>query len=79
VLAAVRYPFKLEVHDSAQQEHLYDLSRDPDEERELLGMPSLANETAQLRETIAGIRQSQAVLRAKRAWPGGTGQAKLSN
>jgi arylsulfatase A-like enzyme len=69
-LGAVLYPFKLEVHDSAQQEHLYDLSKDPDEANDLLGNAALEGETAILRGTIARIRESQAILRAKRVWPG---------
>jgi len=66
------YPFKLEVHDSAQQEHLYDLSKDPDEAHDLLADAALQRETALLRGTIARIRESQAILRAKRVWPGTT-------
>ena len=69
-LAAVLYPFKLEVHDSSNQRHLYDLSQDPDEERDLYGSPLLVGQTAMLEQTIAKIRESQAVLRAKRVWPG---------
>jgi len=69
-LAAVLYPYKLEVHDSSRQRHLYDLSEDPDEERDLYGSPLLSDQTAMLEQTIARIRESQAVLRAKRVWPG---------
>ncbi|MDB5213222.1 MAG: Phosphoglycerol transferase [Myxococcaceae bacterium] len=76
-LAAVLYPFKLEVHDSSQQEHLYDLSVDPDEQHDLYGAPSLAARTAILRGTIARIRESQAILRANRVWPG-TGTERVS-
>jgi phosphoglycerol transferase MdoB-like AlkP superfamily enzyme len=68
-LAAVLYPFKLEVHESAQQEHLYNLSKDPDEENDLLGTPEIARETALLRASIERIRMSQAVLQAGRIWP----------
>lgn len=71
-LAAVQYPYKLEVHDSAQQEHLFDLAKDPDEENDLLGKPAVAAETAVLRRAIQRIRESQAVLRAKRVWPSPT-------
>jgi arylsulfatase A-like enzyme len=77
-LASVLYPFKLEVHDSAQQEHLYDLSHDPDEQVDLLDVPSLATERETLRASIASIRKSQAVLRAKRVWPGTVGEALLA-
>jgi arylsulfatase A-like enzyme len=78
-LAAVLYPFKLEVHDSSNQRHLYDLSRDPDEERDLYGSPLLVGQTAVLEQAIAGIRESQAVLRAKRVWPGGhTGHVSVA-
>lgn len=69
-LVAVRYPFKLEVHDAAAQEHLYDLSSDPDEENDRVDDPALAPEAQQLRATIEDIRRSQAILRAGRIWPG---------
>jgi arylsulfatase A-like enzyme len=68
-LVAVRFPFKLEVHDAADQEHLYDLSLDPDEQHDRIDDPALAKEAAQLRSTIEDIRRSQAILRARRIWP----------
>ena len=77
-LAAVLYPFKLEVHERARQEHLYDLSRDPDEKHDLLGAPGLHHETALLRQSIERIRMSQAVLHAGRIWPSATATSTLS-
>lgn len=74
-LVAVHWPFKLEAHEAAQQEHLYDLSKDMDEEDDLLsnGEGNLdaqqASELVILRDTIERIRRSQAVLHAKRIWP----------
>ncbi|MDB4944398.1 MAG: Phosphoglycerol transferase [Labilithrix sp.] len=68
-LAAVLYPFKLEVHEAAEREHLYDLSTDPDERIDRLGDVALAPTAALLRQTIDRIRRSQAILRAHRIWP----------
>lgn len=68
-LVAVRFPFKLEVHDAAGQEHLYDLSTDPDEDNDRIDDPALAGEARHLRSTIDDIRRSQAILRAGRIWP----------
>ena len=68
-LAAVQYPFKLQVHDSAEQEELYDLSRDPDELDDRLHGPALAPQLAVLRAGIERIRTSQAILSAHRVWP----------
>ncbi len=68
-LAAVRWPFKLVVHESAEQEHLYDLALDPREEHDRIGDRALASEAANLRETIVRIHANEAILRANRAWP----------
>jgi hypothetical protein len=68
-LAAVRWPFKLVRHESASQEHLYDLSQDPEEERERIHDKALAAEVSSLRETIVRIHASEAILRANRVWP----------
>jgi phosphoglycerol transferase MdoB-like AlkP superfamily enzyme len=68
-LVAVRYPFKLEVHEAADQEHLYDLSNDPDEERDRIDDPSLRDERDALRRTIARIRASDAIVHQGRVWP----------
>jgi arylsulfatase A-like enzyme len=69
-LAAVRWPYKLVRHESAEQEHLYDLAKDPDEEHDRIGDPLLAAERARLRETIVRIHASEAIIRANRVWPG---------
>jgi arylsulfatase A-like enzyme len=68
-LVAVRYPYKLERHESAGQESLFDLSNDPDQEHDRSDDPSLASELVELRKTIDRIRENQALLRAKRVWP----------
>ncbi|HSO36695.1 MAG TPA: sulfatase-like hydrolase/transferase, partial [Labilithrix sp.] len=67
-LAAVRWPFKLVRHESAEQEHLYDLAQDPDEEHDRIHDASLAGEVSQLRRTFARIHASEAILRANRVW-----------
>lgn len=68
-LAAVSWPYKLVRHESAEQEALYDLAKDPDEEHDLIGDPSLAAKVAKLRETIVRIHASEPLLRANRVWP----------
>jgi arylsulfatase A-like enzyme len=68
-LAAVRWPFKLVRHESAEQEHLYDLSRDPEEEHDRIDEKALAGEVATLRETLVRIHANEAILRANRVWP----------
>lgn len=67
-LVAMRYPFKLVAHESAEQEHLYDVANDPDEEHDLVADPSHAARIESMRATIERIRQNDAVLHAKRAW-----------
>lgn len=68
-LVAVRYPYKLEYHLAADQEHLFDLASDPDERDDRIGDPALRPELERLRTTIARIRRSQAILRSGRVWP----------
>ncbi|WP_394828170.1 LTA synthase family protein [Pendulispora albinea] len=68
-LAAVQWPFKLAVHESAEQEHLYNLAQDPDEENDLMGQEAFAREVATLRQTIVRIHASEALLLADRVWP----------
>jgi len=68
-LVAVRWPYKLERHESADQEHLYDLSRDPREEEDRIDDPTLAGELSALRETVLRIRRSQSILASRRVWP----------
>lgn len=68
-LVAVRWPFKLEHHESAAQEHLYDLSVDPEENDDRIGDPALEAKRAELAEGISRIRRSQAILSANRVWP----------
>lgn len=68
-LAAVRWPLKLIRHESAQQEQLYDLARDPDEKDDRIGDPTLVTELPALREAIGKIPTSQALVRANRVWP----------
>jgi arylsulfatase A-like enzyme len=68
-LVAVRWPYKLERHEAAQQEHLYDLATDPDEERDRIGDPSLARELPALRDAIRRIRAGQALADQRRIWP----------
>ena len=68
-LVAVRWPFKLEVHESAEQEHLYDLSRDPAEEHDIAADPENATELATLRAEIDRIRANQVLLQSGRIWP----------
>ncbi|MDB4933632.1 MAG: Phosphoglycerol transferase [Labilithrix sp.] len=68
-LAAVEWPYKLVRHESAEQEHLYDLAKDPAEEHDRIGDPLLATHLASLRETIVRIHASEAIIRANRVWP----------
>lgn len=68
-LAAVKWPLKLVRHESAEQEHLYDLSVDPDEEHDRIADPRLAAELSKLRETILRIHASEPIVRANRVWP----------
>ncbi|WP_394832593.1 sulfatase-like hydrolase/transferase [Pendulispora rubella] len=68
-LAAVRWPFKLTVHESAEQEHLYDLAQDPREENDLIDDPLFAPEVATLRPTIVGIHANEDILLTNRVWP----------
>jgi phosphoglycerol transferase MdoB-like AlkP superfamily enzyme len=68
-LAAVQWPYKLVRHESAEQEHLYDLAKDPDEADDRVGDRALAAELVGLRETIVRIHASEAILRANRVWP----------
>jgi phosphoglycerol transferase MdoB-like AlkP superfamily enzyme len=70
-IAAVEWPFKLVRHESAQQQHLYDLSADPGEEHDRADDPALAAEVSRLGETLTRIRTSEALLRANRVWPRG--------
>jgi hypothetical protein len=68
-LVAVRWPYKLERHESAEQEHLYDLSTDPDETRDRIDDPALDDELPALREAIGRIRAHQSLALSKRIWP----------
>lgn len=68
-LIALRWPLKLVRHEAAEQEHLYDLSRDPDEKDDRIDDPSFSSQLPALRETIASIHTNQAVLRKNRVWP----------
>ena len=68
-LAAVRWPLKLVRHESAAQEHLYDLARDPEEEHDRIADHALAGDVTQLREALVRIHASEAILRANRVWP----------
>jgi len=68
-LAAVKWPLKLVRHESAQQEQLYDLAKDPEETRDLLADPRLAGELPALRGTLTRIHANDAILRANRVWP----------
>jgi arylsulfatase A-like enzyme len=68
-LAAVKWPLKLVRHESAEQEHLYDLATDPDEEHDRIGDPLFAHDLATLRSTIVRIHASEAIVRANRVWP----------
>jgi arylsulfatase A-like enzyme len=68
-LAAVRWPWKLVRHEAAEQEHLYDLSTDPREERDRIGDASAAKEAALLRDALVRIHASQALLHDDRVWP----------
>ncbi len=68
-LAAVRWPFKLVRHESAEQEQLYDLDADPEEQHDRIHESALAGEVARLRETFGRIHASEAILRANRVWP----------
>ena len=67
-LVAVHNKMKLEAHEAAGQQHLYDLAKDPDEEHDLFGQAPLDDEARRLARTIEDIRKSQAVLRAGRVW-----------
>jgi arylsulfatase A-like enzyme len=73
-LVAVKLPYKLVVQESAEQEHLYDLSKDPREEHDLLpeaerGPAERKAALAALRQAVARIRANQALLRENRVWP----------
>ena len=68
-LAAVKWPLKLVRHESAEQEHLYDLAKDPDEEHDRIADPRFAAPLATLRETIVRIHASEPILRQNRVWP----------
>ncbi len=68
-LAAVKWPLKLVRHESAEQEHLYDLAKDPDEEHDRIADPQLAAPLAALRETLVRIHASEPILRQNRVWP----------
>jgi arylsulfatase A-like enzyme len=68
-LAAVKWPLKLVRHETAEQEHLYDLAVDPDEEHDRIADPLLAAELSTLRETILRIHASEPIVRANRVWP----------
>ncbi|WP_394843144.1 sulfatase-like hydrolase/transferase [Pendulispora brunnea] len=68
-LAAVQWPYKLTVHESAEQEHLYDLAQDPDEENDLIEDPARAAQVATLRQTIVRIHANEDILLANRVWP----------
>jgi arylsulfatase A-like enzyme len=68
-LAALRWPLKLVRHESAEQEHLYDLASDPDEEHDRIADPRLAAQLATLRETIVRIHASEPIVRQNRVWP----------
>jgi len=68
-LAAVKWPLKLVRHESAEQEHLYDLANDPDEQHDRIADPLLAAPLATLREAIVRIHASEPILRQNRVWP----------
>ncbi len=68
-LAAVKWPFKLVRHESAEQEQLYDLATDPDETHNRIADPLLAADLPSLRATIARIHASEPTVRANRVWP----------
>ena len=68
-LAAVKWPLKLVRHESAEQEQLYDLATDPDEEHDRIADPQLAADLAKLRETLVRIHASEPIVRANRVWP----------
>ena len=68
-LAAVKWPLKLVRHESAEQEHLYDLANDPDEEHDRIEDPRLATPLATLREAIVRIHASEPIVRQNRVWP----------
>jgi hypothetical protein len=70
-LVAVRWPYKLERHESAQQEHLYDLRADPDESSDRIDDPLLASELAALRAGVGKIRTTQSIALERRIWPRG--------
>lgn len=68
-LAAVKWPYKLVRHESAEQEQLYDLANDPEETQDRIGDPLLAAELATLRDTVVRIHANESILRANRVWP----------
>lgn len=68
-LVATRWPFKLQRHEGSEQDHLYDLSKDPDEDVDRVDDPALRPVLEELRATIARMRKSQAVLKANRVFP----------
>jgi len=68
-MVAVRWPYKLERHDAADQEHLYDLATDPDEARDRFDDPTLAGPRAELLAGIVRIRTSQSILLGGKVWP----------
>jgi phosphoglycerol transferase MdoB-like AlkP superfamily enzyme len=68
-LAAVKWPYKLVRHESAEQEQLYDLASDPEENDNRIADPRLAVPLATLRETLVRIHANEAILRGNRVWP----------
>lgn len=68
-LASVRWPLKLVRHESMDEEHLYDLSKDPGEKTDLRGDPAHAPDVAELRETFTRVHAHESLMRANRIWP----------
>lgn len=68
-LAAVRWPLKLVRHESSDEEHLYDLSNDPEETVDRIHDPALAGALMELRATFVRIHAHESLMRANRIWP----------
>ncbi len=69
MLVANRWPFKFVHQQSTGEEHLYDLSRDPDEAFDRIDEGGHDDALAQLRSAIAAFPAHHEILRNDRVWP----------
>lgn len=69
MLVANRWPFKFVRQQSTGEEHLFDLSRDPDEAFDRIDEPGHEAVLAQLRAAVATFPTHHEILRNDRVWP----------